>query len=68
MGIDHFAHRISAMGTKEREKCQCTCKGGKYHTEMSTWKYTTIYCQKCGMGFHLEDCFQIFLTKVNYWD
>jgi hypothetical protein len=46
---DHYAHKIPATYTKEKEKCQCTCKvcvdRGKCHTGKSTQKYPTIYCQ-----------------------
>jgi hypothetical protein len=60
---NHFSHRIPATGTKEKGNASSLP-----HSCKSTWKYTTIYCQECDIGLCLRDCFEIYQTKVNYWD
>jgi hypothetical protein len=48
VGRYYFTHRILAVGTEEKGKCQCKCKvcadARKFHTGKPTQKYTTIYC------------------------
>jgi hypothetical protein len=72
VGRGHFVHRVPATSSKQKGCSQLTCKvcadKGKHHTGKSTKKYTTVYCRKCNIGLCLGDCFEIYHTKVNYWD
>jgi maltodextrin utilization protein YvdJ len=72
VGRDHSAHRVPATSSKLKGCSQHTCKvcvdKGKHNTIKSTKKYTTIYCRKCDIGFCLGECFEVYHTKVNYWD
>ena len=31
-------------------------------------KCTTIYCRKCSIGLYIGQCFEVYHTKLNYWE
>jgi hypothetical protein len=63
VGRDNFAHRIYAIGTKEKEKCQYTYKGGKYHTGISTWKTPPSTAKSAACALVLGTAFRFILLK-----
>jgi len=40
----------------------------KRHTGKTVKKCTTMYCRKCDVGFCIGQCFEVYHTKLNYWE
>jgi hypothetical protein len=72
MGRDHFAYRIPAKSSKQAGISQCTCKvcteKVKHHAGKSTKKFTAVYCPKYGVGLCMGECFDVYHSRVNYWE
>jgi hypothetical protein len=73
VGRNHFAHRIPTMHTKEKGKCQHTCKvcadRRKCYTGNSHGSTPPSTVEKCeNAGLCLDECFHIYHTNMNYWD
>ena len=41
---------------------------GKHQTGKTVKKYTTMYCLKCDVGLCIGQCFEVYHTKLNYWE
>ena len=72
VGRDHFLYRIPAThakveGTSQRSCHVCTEKS-KRQTRKTVKKCTTMYCQKCDVGLCIGQCFEVYHTKLNYWE
>jgi len=72
VGRDHFLYRIPATHAKLEGKSQRSCRvcveRSKRQTGKSVKKCTTMYCQKCDVGLCVGQCFEVFHTKLNYWE
>ena len=72
VGRDHFLYRIPATHTKLEGKSQRSCRvcaeRSKRQTGKSVKKCTTMYCRKCDVGLCIGQCFEVFHTKLNYWE
>jgi len=71
VGRDRFLYRISAThakveGTSQHSRCVCT-ERSKRQTGKTVKKYTTMYCRKCDVGLCIGQCFEVYHTKLNYW-
>ena len=72
VGRDHFLYRIPAThakveGTSQRLCCVCAEKS-KRQTGKTIKKCTTMYCRKCDVGLCIGQCFEVYHTKLNYWE
>ena len=72
VGRDHFLYRIPAthakvQGTSQRSCCICVDRS-KRQTRKTVEKCTTMYCQKCDVGLCRRQCFEVYHTKLNYWE
>ena len=72
VGRDHFLYRIPATHAKLEGKSQRSCRvcaeRSKRQTGKSVKKCTTMYCRKCDVGLCIGQCFEVFHTKLNYWE
>ena len=72
VGRDHFLYKILAThakveGTSQRSCCMCAEKS-KRQTGKTIKKCTTMYCQKCDIVLCIGQCFEVYHTKLNYWE
>jgi hypothetical protein len=72
VGRDHFLYMIPATHTKVEETSQCSCRmcaeRSKCQTGKTVKKCTKMYCQKCNVGLCIGQCFEVYHTKLNYWE
>ena len=72
VGTDHFLYRIPATHGKPEGKvqrsCQVCAEKGKRHTGKTVKKFTTTYCTKCDVGLCIGQCFEVYHSKLNYWE
>ena len=40
----------------------------KHQTGKTVKKCTTMYCQKYDVGLYIGQCFEVYHTKLNYWE
>jgi len=69
---DHFLYRIPATqakveGTSQRSCSMCADRS-KSQTGKTVTKCTTMYCPKCDVGLCIGQCFEVYHTKLNYWE
>jgi len=58
----HFLRKVAPKTEKSKPQRRCVMcsRHGK--------KKTSVYCyQICDVGLCLEDCFELYYTKLNYW-
>jgi len=72
VGRDHFLYGIPAThvkveGTSQRS-CHVCAERSKLQTGKTVKKCTTMYCQKCDVGLCVGQCFEVYHTKLNYWE
>jgi hypothetical protein len=72
VGRDHFLYRIPAThanveGTSQRS-CRVCAERSTRQTGKTVKKRTTMYCQKCDIGLCIGQCFEVYHTKLNYWE
>ena len=69
---DHFLYRIPATNTKPEGKSQRACRvcgeRGKRQTGKTVTKFTTTYCRKCDVGLCIGQCFEVYHSKLKYWE
>jgi len=69
---DHFLYRIPARHYKLEGTSQCSrrmcAERSKRQIRKTVKKCTTIYCQKCDVGLCIGQCFEVYHTKLNYWE
>jgi len=72
VGRDHFLYRIPATQAKMEGTSQCSCSmcadRSKSQTGKTAKKCTTMYCPKCDVGLCIGRCFEVYHTKLNYWE
>ena len=72
VGTDHFLYRIPATHGKPEGKVQRSCRvcaeKGKRQTGKTVKKFTTTYCRKCDVGLCIGQCFEVYHSKLNYWE
>jgi hypothetical protein len=72
VGRDYFLYRIPATHAKLEGKSQRSCRvcaeRSKFQTRKTVKKCTTMYCQKCDVGLCVGQCFEVYHTKLNYWE
>ena len=72
VGRDHFLYRIPATnarveGTSQRS-CRVCAEKSKRQTGKTVKKCTTMYCKKCDVGLCVGQCFEVYHSKLNYWE
>ena len=71
-GRDHSVYRIAAKQAKLEGKSQRLCRvcgdRSKGQTGKTVKKCTTVYCHKCDIGLCIGQCFEVYHTKLNYWE
>ena len=72
VGRDHFLYRIPATharveGTSQRS-CRVCAEKSKRQTGKTVKKCTTMYCRKCNVGLCIGQCFEVYHSKLNYWE
>jgi len=72
VGADHSVYRIPASHAKLKGKSQHSCRlsaeRGKRQIGKTMKKCTAIYCRKCNVGLCRGQCFEVYHTKLNYWE
>ena len=72
VGRDHFLCRIPATHAKLEGESQCSrrvcAERSKRQTGNTVKKCTTVYCRKCDVGLCIGQCFEVYHTKLNYWE
>jgi maltodextrin utilization protein YvdJ len=72
VGRDHFLYRIPATHAKVEGTSQRSCRVCAERSERQTGKTkkkrTTMYCRKCDVGLCIGQCFEVYHTKLNYWE
>jgi len=72
VGRDHFLYRIPVTHAKVVGTSQCSCRvcaeRSKRQTGKTVKKCTTMYCRKCDMELCIGQCFEVYYTKLNYWE
>jgi len=72
VGRDHFLYRIPVThakveGTSQRS-CRVCAERSKHQTGKTVKKCATMYCKKCDVGLRIGQCFEVYHTKLNYWE
>jgi len=69
---DHFLCRIPATHARvegtSQHSCRMCAERSKRQTRKTVKKCTTMYCQKCDVGLCIGQCFEVYHTKLNYWE
>jgi len=72
VGTDHFLYRFPATHAKvegtSQHSCHVCADRSKRQTGKTVKKCTTMYCQKCDVGLCVGQCFEVYHTKLNYWE
>jgi hypothetical protein len=72
VGRDNFLYSIPATHAKLEGKSQrscCVCaERSKRQTGKTVKKCTTMYCRKCDVGLCVGQYFEVYHTKLNYWE
>jgi hypothetical protein len=72
VGTDHFLYRIPVTHAKAEGKAQWSCRvcseTGKRKTRKTVTKFTTTYCRKCDIGLCIGQGFEVYHSKLNYWE
>jgi len=72
VGTDHFLNRIPATHARVEGKSQRSCRvcaeKSKRQTGKAVKKCTTMYCRKCYVGHCVGQCFEVYHSKLNYWE
>ena len=72
VGTGHFLYRIPATHGKAEGKVQRSCRvcaeKGKRQTGKTVKKFTTTYCRKCDVGLCIGQCFEVYHSKLKYWE
>jgi hypothetical protein len=69
IGRDHFLYRVPATHAKMEGTTQRSCaEKSKRQTGKTIKKCTTMYCRKCDVGLCIGQCFEVYHTKLNYWE
>jgi hypothetical protein len=72
LGREQFIYRIPVTQTRLEGKSQrsyrvCSEKS-KCQTGKTAKKCTTTYCRKCNIGLCTGQCFEVYHSKLNYWE
>jgi hypothetical protein len=72
VGREQFIHRIlvthaTLEGKSQRSSRLCAEKS-KFQTGKTVKKCTTTYCRKCDVGLCIGQCFEVYHSKLNYWE
>jgi hypothetical protein len=54
-------------GTSQRWSRVCAEKS-KRQTGKTVKKCTTMYCRKCDVGLCVGQCFEVYHSKLSYWE
>jgi hypothetical protein len=72
VGKDHFLYRIPATHAKvegtSQHSCRVCAERSKCQTRRTVKKCITMYCRKCDVGLCIGQCFEVYHTKLNYWE
>ena len=72
VGRDHFLYRIPATHAKvegtSQDSCRVCADRSKCQTGKTVKKCTTMFCRKCEVGLCIGQCFEVYHTKLNYWE
>ena len=63
-----FQHCMLSWREKSQHSC-CMCVViGKHQTMKTAKKCTKMYCQKCNLGLCTGQSFEVYHTKLKYWE
>jgi hypothetical protein len=66
---DHFSYRIPAThGRINQRTCRICARKSKHKTGKTVKKCTKTYCRKCDVGLCIGQCFEVYHSKLNYWE
>jgi hypothetical protein len=65
---DHFLYRILATHANSEGKTQRSCRKRKHQTGKTVTKFTTTCCRKCDFELYIGQCFDVYHSKLNYWE
>ena len=72
VGRDHFLYRIPVTHARVEGISQLSCRvcaeKSKRQPGKIIKKCTTMYCRKCDVQLCTGQCFEVYHTKVNYWE
>jgi len=68
VGRDHSVYRIPAKQAKLEGKSLRSCCVSEQRSKRQTWNIVRKYCHKCDVGLCIEQCFEVYHTKMNYWE
>jgi hypothetical protein len=72
VGRDHSIYRIPVKQAKLEGKSKRPClvcgERSKRQTGKTVKKCTTMYCRKCNVGLYIGQCYEVYHTKLNYWE
>jgi hypothetical protein len=71
VGRDHFLYRIPATHAKLEGKSQRSCHVCADRSKRQTGKTVkkcTMYGRKCNVGLNIGQCFEVYHTRLNYWE
>jgi hypothetical protein len=72
VGADHSIYRIPAthakLEGKSQHPCHVSAERSKRQTGKTVKKFTTMYYCKCEVGLCIGQCFEVYHTKLNYWE
>jgi hypothetical protein len=69
---EQFIYRIPLTQARLEGKSQCSCRmcaeKSKHQMVKTVKKCTTTYYRKCDVGFCIGQCFEVYYSKLNYWE
>ena len=72
IGRDQFLYRIPAVHVRLEGKSQCSrrvcAERSKRQTGKTVKKCITMYCRKCDVGLCIGQCFEVYHSKLKYWE
>jgi hypothetical protein len=67
-----FLYRIPAthatLDRTSQHSCRVCAERHKRLTNKAVKKCTTLYCRKCDVGLCIGQCFEVYHSKLNYWE
>ena len=72
IGRNHYLYRIPVTHAKLEGKSWHSClmyaERCKHQARKTVKKCTMMYCWKCNVGLCTGQCFQVYHTKLYYWE
>jgi hypothetical protein len=72
VGRENFLYRSPATHAKlegiSQRSCSVCAERSKRQTGKTVKNCATVYCRKCYVGLCMGQCFEVYHTKLNYWE